>query len=1040
MTALGIDNTGDYVFSYGKEDTDYYVDGDPTSDYVFRVADSVFFCRLRDLFPSELQAMFKDREEKNAWSSVSLIDQWDNSQAKFPEELWRLDYERKYYRTYLGLSIDNSINTGEGRGIDKSFLIGKFFGRKKYARRAFESNQEIYFATKYFGNKALSDVFWIRGNVPIGSNIKPNYSLTLVPYSDMYVCVKYSSTGTPIHKKVKAGQTCRFESDAERMDFIYVYAASFIQEVGDLSKCYVGDNNFSSATRLQKLVIGSTDNGYTNTFMKEVLVANNPLLEHLDLRNISGIDTVINVSGCSNLKELYAEGTNATGVIFANGSLLQTTHLPSTIKSLSMKNLNYITDSGFVITNGFGNLETLIVENTPNINTYNIVINAPKLSTLRLIGLDWNATYGIANASIFDRLLTIGGLDSSGYETDMSVLTGGAHVAVIEEQQAYNFKTAWSDLEITYNTMVLQHPVTFVNDDGTVLEVQYVNEGEYPVDPVTRTENPIAVPTKESTVSTKYTYAGWDNPLTSQIFSALTVTAKYSESIREYTIKYVSKGLTGNIIVKQETVGKYGENIPYDFETHGIPTYTYEENAYNFYLFNRWDKSGFIDGDKTVTAIFDSFKYTGSSSFIGKNLGDLRPVEIYALSKLTESGKSPIDFGMSIEVADPLSFTMGYDIDFDDIESNEVISDKTTFNGTNYLDTGIKLFDIDKDFVLVLDYTMSKDNDSVGTFMQCFQTSGSNGFKLGYSGTSPEFVWGSASSIKPCNVDNREMLVVRHKKGDNNLYVYVSNLDSPNLSKHTIERSAITSSDNATLVFGAAKMDSGRITNYCMGDVHWCKIWYQDLGEKACEQLVGWTHEKITLGVSGFYRYPLYDDRGKEAMVSLVASHLLDRKMKYNNNNTNVGGWAKSDLNKILNTRFYNAVPVQIRLLLKKMCVLSTIGQASSEVSESGCYINIPSVYDVDNSEIGYKNELYSGASTIKSMATQQSRRREFRYGFENDNIDVYESYWLRSPNTAYTSYVWSVNENYSADTHKGTTSGFNTANTSHGVVIEISF
>jgi hypothetical protein len=125
-------------------------------------------------------------------------------------------------------------------------------------------------------------------------------------------------------------------------------------------------------------------------------------------------------------------------------------------------------------------------------------------------------------------------------------------------------------------------------------------------------------------------------------------------------------------------------------------------------------------------------------------------------------------------------------------------------------------------------------------------------------------------------------------------------------------------------------------------------------------------------------------------MVSLVASHLLDRQMKWNNTNTNAGGWADCSLNKILNSRFYDAIPVQYRLLLKKMCVLSTIGQGSSEVSESGCYVNIPSVYDVDNSETSYKNELYSGASTIASMATQQSRRREFRYGFENDNIDAH--------------------------------------------------
>ena len=125
---------------------------------------------------------------------------------------------------------------------------------------------------------------------------------------------------------------------------------------------------------------------------------------------------------------------------------------------------------------------------------------------------------------------------------------------------------------------------------------------------------------------------------------------------------------------------------------------------------------------------------------------------------------------------------------------------------------------------------------------------------------------------------------------------------------------------------------------------------------------------------------------------------------------------------------------------MKKMCVLSTVGQMSSAVSESGCYVSIPSIYDVDSNETQYKSELYSGASTIASMSTQQNRRREFRYGFENDNVDAHESYWLRSPNLGYQSYVWNVNENYQSDTHKGTTSGFNTPNTNHGVVIEISF
>jgi hypothetical protein len=1013
-TSLGIDNTGDYVFSYGKEDTDYYVDGDPTSDYVFRVADSVFFCRLRDLFPSEMQAMFKNREEKNAWNSTSLIDQWDNAQAQFPEELWRLDYERKYYRTYLGLSIDNSIS----QGIDKTFLIGKFFGRKKYARRAFEFNQEIYFATKYFGNKALEDVFWIRGNVPIGGNIKPNYSLTLVPYSNMYVCVQYTSTGTPIHKKVKAGETVRFESDAERMDFVYVYAASFIQEVGDLSRCYVGDNNFSSATRLQKLVIGSTDDGYENTFMKEVLVANNPLLEHLDLRNISGINTVINVSGCSNLKELYAEGTNATGAIFANGGLLQTAHLPS-LTSLSMKNLNYIED--FVV-DGYDNLQTLIVENTPSINTYDIVTNAPSLKLLRLINLNWDFTPRIENASIFDRLLTIGGIDSSGYESDLSVLTGIASVAVIGQYDLYKYQEAWSDLTIEATTIKPQFKVTFVNHDGTVLDTQYIEQFESAVDPITREDNPISTPAKDSTIQYAYTFAGWDSPLTN-VVGDRTITATYTESLREYTAKYVSKG----VVVKTES-GLYGDNIIYDGDT---PVYTAEE-PYAFYLFNRWDKSGFLNngidenGVKTINAIFDKFTYT-ATAFSGKELADLSPVEIYAMTKLNESGT--INIQNIITNKDPYTFVIGNDVEYDDIESELLIAEKTHFSGSNYVDTGIQLFNEDRDFVLAIDYEFLSGNKSNAVLAQCFQANGTNGFKLWYSSANDfngaKFTWGTASD-NVIGINRREIIVIRHKKGDNNLMIYKSNLDGSGVLNVQLSRTKSTVG-SGTLVFGSARADDGIYENHAIGDIHWAKIWYADLGDDVCKDLAMWTHESITLEACGFRKYYLADNTSKRCSFSLLASHLLGRTKRWNASNSNAGGWANSELNRALNTRLYNAIPSQIRALMKNVIVYSSIGQMSSELSSSNCYITIPALIELDPTQT---SEPYnSEGTTIEYMTSNSSRRRAFDGG-------DYNAYWTRSPNAGYANYVWRVE----ADGQTGSTQGITNPTNSLGVLIEISF
>ena len=1014
-TALGIDNTGDYVFAYGKEDTDYYVDGDPTSDYVFRVADSVFFCRLRDLFPSEMQAMFKNREEKNAWNSTSLIDQWDNSQALFPEELWRLDYERKYYRTYLGLSIDNSINTGEGRGVDKSFLIGKFFGRKKYARRAFETNQEIYFATKYFGNKALSDVFWIRGNVPIGSNIKPNYSLTLVPYSDMYVCVQYTSTGTPIHQKVKAGQTCYFENNSDRMDFIYVYAASYIQEVGDLSRCYVGDNNFSSATRLQRLVIGSTDDGYENTFMKEVLVANNPLLEYLDLRNISGINTVINVSSCSNLKELYAEGTNATGVIFANGGLLQTAHLPS-VTSLSMKNLNYIND--FVV-DGYDNLQTLIVENVPNINTYDIVNAAPSLKLLRLINLNWDFVPRIENASIFDRLLTIGGIDSSGYETDLSVLTGIASVSVIGQYDLYSYQDAWSDLTIEATTIKPQFKVTFVNDDGTILDTQYIEQFESAIDPITRTENPISTPVKDSTIQYSYTFDGWDIALTNIVADRI-ITATYTESLREYTAKYVSKG----VVVKTAN-GLYGDNIIYDGD---IPVYTAEE-PYAFYLFNRWDKSGFLNGGfdengvKTINAVFDKFTYD-ATAFDGKELIDLSPVEIYAMNRLNELGT--INIQNIITNKDKYKIVIGNDVEYDDISSELLISEKTYFNGSNYIDTGIQLFNEDKDFVLAIDYEFLSGNRTNAVLAQCFQANGTNGFKLWYSGandfTGARLTWGTASD-NVVAANKREIVVIRHKKGDNNLTIYKSNLDGSTILSTELTRTKSTIG-TGTLVFGCARADDGIYENHAIGNISWAKVWYADLGDDVCRDLAMWTHESVTLEACGFRKYYLSDNASKRCSFSLLASHLLGRAKRWNASNINAGGWAGSELNRSLNTRLYNAMPTQIRQLLKRVIVHSSVGQMSTELSSSNCYITIPALIEVDPTQT---SEPYNSEGvSISYLNTNDSRKRAFDGG-------DYSAYWTRSPNVGYANYIWRIDEN-------GQAHGITNAQTALGVLIEISF
>jgi hypothetical protein len=89
-TALGINNNGELVFPYGREDGDYNIEDDPSSGYVFNGATSVFWCRLRDLLSNEISSTFQEVAAE-CFSATNLINQFDTYQECFPEEIWRLD-------------------------------------------------------------------------------------------------------------------------------------------------------------------------------------------------------------------------------------------------------------------------------------------------------------------------------------------------------------------------------------------------------------------------------------------------------------------------------------------------------------------------------------------------------------------------------------------------------------------------------------------------------------------------------------------------------------------------------------------------------------------------------------------------------------------------------------------------------------------------------------------------------------------------------------------------------------------------------------
>lgn len=1075
-TALGIDNLGRMTYRYGYEEIDF-VDG-TENEWVWNAPQHVFFQRIRENFKTELNNLFVALESKDAWSSEGLINQWNEWQAQFPEELWRLDIQRKYIRP----CADGAYVNGSG-GKYPEFLKLRANGRKKTQRSQFEKNQEKYMASKFNGNVSRNDKLYLRCQADAASAeskaaVPPNYDFYLTPFSYCYLNVKYGTSDVG-NIRAKPGQTYHIPFNGgvnSDVDIIEVYSASCLQDLGDLSPFYLKEGTFTPAKKISRLKLGNSATNYNNPSNIVLALGQNDLLKSLDLTNVGGFTSALDLSGLLNLKELYAFGTSSAGITFAEGGAAEWVDLPA-VGTLIMKDLSYLKDAtydedgqrtGGLLAENLAKLTDLVAENS-ELDLISLINRAPNLYRVRLVGINW--TLMADQTNLLERLYNMTGRNNNGNEIEQSVLTGYVYVPSINEYTLYAYQEAWPELTIDYGTMIKQYPVRFFAEENAVdaegkepVEIQYVTAGGY-------ANLPSVEPQKESSISTVYNFSHWtidfdeEGHSYAQIYNATDVYAQYTPEVRKYHVEYVVNYRGTNYIQQRTTEPvPYNSYVAYEGE---IPTYSYEEGeggGGNYYIFEGWDKSGYVwegpdgtdltDGKKIITAKFsEPFSYNGTV-FQGRELKDLTPVEIYAISKIglttiTNNGIGAYDETTGtysgIQQMDEYSFYMGRDVDYEDVSGEELISviepktftglTSSTGNAINYYDTKLQLFDEDKDFILAVDFTM----ESGATLMQCFQGSSGLGFQLNYSTNGALLTWNEKSATNVvAQPKQREVLVLRHKAGDPNLYIYSSNLDELEPLVQTIETTKVNTG-NTTLVFGAGKNDQGRYINPGVGTIHWAKIWWKDLGEEICKELVGWTHEKVILEVDGFDRYYI-DGSTNQTTFSLIGKQLLDRPMALNTTSdaSNAGGYPAWTICSMLNERFYKAMPWSIQFLTKPVKTKYTIGKNSGEVStDAGSFhVLLPTVFDLGVTEGTFKEHIAeSGGSQYNKtyIDAADERIRHYSNGTAGE-------YWTRSTVYSAISSGWYADKVYYIDSVGEAQNWTGYVTTKRGILVEISF
>ena len=598
-TAIGINNEGALVFSYNLEDIDQTEGG---AD-IFNGQQSVLWKNMRAAFFDEMKAMYQTLRSTGALSYDKVERMFEEHQEKWPEAIFNEDAWFKYLAPLVE----------KGNASYLSMLQGS----KAEQRKWWLYNRFRYIDSKYNAGDALTDVITVRGYAKA--------DITVTPYADVYASIKYGSylVQTRAARNHAYKLICPLDNvnDTE----IYIYSASQLASVGDLSGLLVGYADFSRATKLQSLKLGDASGSYRNGNLTELYLGNNELLRSIDVRNCPALTQAVDISGCINIEQVYFDGTSITGLSLPNGGILKTLHLPAALTNLTIRNQTLITD--FQIPT-YENITTLRLENVSQvIDPLAILRQIQAGSRVRIIGFSIEAENTDEIRELMGLLDTMRGLDENGGNVEVAQVSGTVHTEFVTGAELASFHERYPDIKVTYDH-VTSNLYYYDFEGEELLYTETISDGG---DGGTYTGRPA----KAATAANTYEFIGWSKKPNSTSVDAdalLNVTAdrKVYAAYKIIGQTYRVRFYTGTTLLLTVSNVPYGGRATYTGDT---PAKTGVDNPED-YQFVSW--SPLPSGITGNTDCYAQFRYTG---FVSLRLLENNMSGEYANSRITKIGR-----------------------------------------------------------------------------------------------------------------------------------------------------------------------------------------------------------------------------------------------------------------------------------------------------------------------------------------------------------------------------------------------------------------
>lgn len=516
------------------------------------------------------------------------------------------DMVYKYEETWTDGYYDYSESTTNPTWIQTNMYKYLHRGQRTLQKESYIYNRSHMFYSKYVTTQFVKNQISFRVGASNGISVN-DADLTLTANIALFIGVGYGDTGngkattngkimpntpTTLHASTRVG----------RSDTIYLYSGTDLIDIGDISIFEPYEIQLQRAIKIKNLKIG--DIARTNTSLSSIDLSNCVLLQNLNICGCTALVGTLDVSTNGLIEVIDARNSGIDFVKFPVGGNLKELHLPR-IKTLSI--LNHTRMESFDC-QGYDNLTQLRIENTPNIPSYEILLNymSQLTSGIRLVGIEWS----LEDSTLLEMLVSD---DAKGkYITSAGTLSGDSnaypyisgtvHIERINQNLLNTLNAAYPYLTIDYS--ILTHTVKFYSYANVLHDIQEVDDGTSAISP--------DIPSKPNTTQYKYTFSSWDTDY-KNVTRDLVIGANYLSELQQYKAIYYNSQLDLNPIYESE-YAEYGNYVIYNDNS------SIDSNKIRI---------GWENIDKNIIYEYDGIKLDDSICSINES-GMPKPIILYA--------------------------------------------------------------------------------------------------------------------------------------------------------------------------------------------------------------------------------------------------------------------------------------------------------------------------------------------------------------------------------------------------------------------------